>query len=77
MVPAAELDGAVERYLREFASAGPEAVAAAKALIPAVWGRGIDEASGITTNAIAERRVSPEGQEGLHAFLEKRKASWS
>ncbi len=77
VVSPADLDGAVERYLSEFANAGPEAVAAAKALIPAVWSRSVDEASVITTKAIAERRVSPEGQEGLHAFLEKRKARWS
>ncbi len=76
VVPAAELDSAVDRYLREFAGAGPEAVAAAKAMIPAVWNRSVDEASEITTKAIAERRVSGEGQEGLHAFLEKRKARW-
>jgi methylglutaconyl-CoA hydratase len=31
----------------------------------------------LTTRTIAERRVSPEGQEGLKAFLEKRKASWN
>jgi methylglutaconyl-CoA hydratase len=77
VVPAAELDAGVEHYLREFANAGPEAVAAAKALIPLVWERTTDEASAITTRAIADRRVSGEGQEGLHAFLEKRKASWS
>jgi enoyl-CoA hydratase/carnithine racemase len=31
---------------------------------------------GRTAEAIAARRVSPEGQEGLRAFLEKRKAAW-
>jgi len=29
-----------------------------------------------TESAIARIRVSAEGQEGLHAFLEKRKPSW-
>jgi len=29
-----------------------------------------------TENAIARIRVSPEGQEGLNAFLEKRKPNW-
>jgi methylglutaconyl-CoA hydratase len=31
---------------------------------------------GLTTNTIAAQRVSNEGQEGLRAFLEKRKPSW-
>jgi hypothetical protein len=31
----------------------------------------------VTAAAIAARRVSPEGQEGLQAFLEKRKARWA
>ena len=30
----------------------------------------------ITVDAIASQRVSPEGQEGLRAFLGKRKPSW-
>jgi methylglutaconyl-CoA hydratase len=77
VVPAAELDAAVDRHLAELKSAGPEAVAAAKALIPNVWGRPIAEAMPITAAAIAMRRVSPEGQDGLRAFLEKRKARWA
>jgi methylglutaconyl-CoA hydratase len=76
VVAAADLDAAVDRHLHELRSAGPEAVAAAKALIPAVWGRPLSDAMPITAAAIAARRVSPEGQEGLRAFLEKRTASW-
>jgi methylglutaconyl-CoA hydratase len=76
VVPAVELDTAVNRYVDELLTAGPEAVAAAKALIPRVWGRPIAEAMPITAAAIAARRVSPEGQEGLRAFLEKRPARW-
>jgi methylglutaconyl-CoA hydratase len=77
VVPAAELDAAVDGYLGEILSAGPEAIAAAKALIPAVWPRTVDEAGAITAAALAARRVSKEGQEGLKAFLEKRTPSWS
>ena len=76
VVPAGALDAAVDRYIQELLTAGPEAVAAAKALIPNVWGRTIAEATPITAAAIAARRVSPEGQEGLRAFLEKRPARW-
>jgi methylglutaconyl-CoA hydratase len=31
----------------------------------------------LTVETIARQRVSPEGQEGLHAFLEKRTPSWT
>jgi len=74
---AADLDAAIDRFVKELLSAGPAAVAAAKALIPNVWGRPIAEAMPITAAAIAARRVSAEGQEGLRAFLEKRAPSWS
>ena len=77
VVPGAELDAAVDRYVAELLTAGPEAIAAAKALIAAVWGRSTDEATAVTAAAIAARRVSAEGQEGLRAFLEKRTPSWS
>jgi len=77
VVPAADLDTTVASYVDEILSAGPDAVAAAKALIPSVWGRTLDEATSITARAIAARRVSPEGQEGLRAFLEKRRPGWS
>ena len=76
IVRASELDDAVEAYLRELSSSGPEAVAAAKALIREVHGQAPGEVVGLTTTRIAELRVSAEGQEGMRAFLEKRKASW-
>jgi methylglutaconyl-CoA hydratase len=77
VVAAAALDAAVNRHVQELLTAGPEAVAAAKALIPRVWGRPIAEAMPVTAAAIAARRVSAEGQEGLRAFLEKRKPKWT
>jgi methylglutaconyl-CoA hydratase len=77
VVPPGELDATVDAYVREILTAGPEAIAAAKALIRDVWGRTLDEARPITAQAIATRRVSEEGQEGLRAFLEKRRPSWS
>ena len=60
----------------EFLGAAPDAISTAKALIPRVWTRGASDAAGLTSEAIAAQRVSKEGQEGLRAFLEKRKASW-
>lgn len=76
VVPSADLDATVAGYLKEILTAGPEAVAAAKTLIPQVWGRSVEDVMPITASAIATRRVSAEGQEGLKAFLEKRTPSW-
>ncbi|PYR21994.1 MAG: enoyl-CoA hydratase, partial [Acidobacteria bacterium] len=77
VVPAGELDATVSRCVTELLTAGPEAVAAAKALIPRVWAQPADAVATLTARAIAARRVSLEGQEGLKAFLEKRKPLWS
>ena len=77
VVPAAELDAKVDAYVRELLTAAPEAVAAAKALIREVWTRPLEQARPLTADAIATRRVSAEGQEGLRAFLEKRKPAWA
>jgi methylglutaconyl-CoA hydratase len=77
VVPEAQLDETVQRYVDEVLSAAPSAVAAAKRLLPQVWGRRPEEVAALTAAAIAEQRVSAEGQEGLRAFLEKRKPSWT
>jgi methylglutaconyl-CoA hydratase len=77
VVPAAELDAAVARYVKDLLAAGPEAIAAAKDLIAHVWEQPRSEATALTARAIAARRASAEGQEGLKAFLEKRKPSWA
>src|SRR5688572_11122172 len=75
--PLAQLDEVVSRYVDEALSASPTAVARSKALIARVLGRAPGEVIEITAEAIAAQRVSPEGQEGLNAFLNKRTPSWS
>lgn len=76
VVAASDLDGEVDRYARELLSSGPEAVAAAKAMIQQVWNHSPADVLSHTAETIATRRVSAEGQEGMKAFLEKRKATW-
>ena len=67
---AADLDAAVERVLGELLGAGPKAARAAKKLV-------LERPDGPdTARRIAEQRTSEEGQEGLRAFLEKRRPSW-
>lgn len=77
VVAAAELDAAVDRYVAEALSASPTAVARAKGLIQNVLGKPPADVIAITADAIASQRVSPEGQEGLKAFLEKRTPRWT
>lgn len=76
VVSPAELDSTVASYVNHILAGGPEAIATAKALIPAVWSRSPHDAAALTADTIAARRVSGEGQEGLRAFLERRKPSW-
>jgi len=72
-----ELDAAVSRIVGELLNGGPKAIAASKELIAHVTGRPIDHVlAEETATRIAQIRVSPEGQEGIRAFLEKRRASW-
>ena len=77
VVPEPELDTMVDSCVRELLTGGREAMAAIKALIRNVWGQPFERALPMTASAIAARRVSDEGQEGLRAFLEKRKPRWS
>lgn len=72
----AELDPAVDAYVRELLTSGPEAIAGAKRMIAAVAGRSPSEVAQLTAQTIAAHRVSEEGQGGMRAFLEKRQAPW-
>jgi methylglutaconyl-CoA hydratase len=66
----ADLQAAFARVLSELRSAGPRATRAAKRLV-------LDRPEAPeTARRIAERRTSEEGQEGLHAFLERRPPAW-
>jgi methylglutaconyl-CoA hydratase len=77
VVPAPDLDAAVARVLREIATASPTGAAATKRLLAAVADRLYDDTLEVTASAIAEQRTSAEGQEGLRAFLERRKPVWA
>jgi methylglutaconyl-CoA hydratase len=77
VVPAGDLDEAVDGVLAEIRTAGPRAVSAAKLLVRRVIDATYEESRSITSQAIANQRVTPEGQEGLRAFLERRKASFA
>ena len=77
VVEAEALDAAVERQVALLLKAGPVASAGAKRLVREVALQSdrdlLDQAN---ARLIAALRVSPEGQEGLSAFLDKREAAW-
>ena len=72
----ADLDRVVAKYVNDLLSSAPEAIAVAKRLIADVAKSDAASVTDLTVNAIAERRVSREGQDGMRAFLEKRPPSW-
>jgi methylglutaconyl-CoA hydratase len=76
-VAPAELDRKVEELVSSLLSSGPEALAKAKELLTRVPGMGFTEAKRYTAEMIAGLRTSAEAQEGMAAFLGKRKPKWS
>jgi methylglutaconyl-CoA hydratase len=72
-----ELDNYLQQFLRNIKRSGPRASTAVKSLLRSIYASPIDHIVLETTaHHIATLRVSPEGQEGLNAFLEKRAPSW-
>ena len=72
----AALSARVEETVAGLLAAGPTAVRAAKALVRELRGLGPADAQALVVREIARQRTSAEGQEGLLAFLEKRRATW-
>jgi len=77
VVPALSLDEAVAETIKMLLSSGPQAIRRSKEIIQKVPRMSLEEAREYTARIIAELRISPEGQEGMAAFLEKRKPIWA
>lgn len=77
VAPADELDALVAAVVGRVLGSAPLAVAAAKRLVDAVWTLERDAARRYVVEAIAQARAGAEGQEGVRAFLEKRRPGWS
>jgi methylglutaconyl-CoA hydratase len=73
----AALDARIVELLDELRSAGPTAARAAKALVRELRALDPDEAREHTIRHISQQRTSPEGQEGLGAFLDTRPPDWN
>ena len=74
--PYENLDSEIENMVERLLSSGPDAMASCKELLFKVPQISLEEAKEYTARMIANLRVSDEGQEGMTAFLEKRKPSW-
>ena len=76
VVPADELDATVEGLVKQLVSSGPAALATCKRMVREVGDMDLDTAGPATAEMIARLRMSAEGQEGMAAFLERRKPAW-
>jgi len=77
VVPAEELDAAVEAMLEQLRFGGPTAQAACKRLLDEIGPLPLHEAARRTPGYIARQRATPEAKEGFSAFFEKRSAAWA
>ncbi len=76
VVPAQELDATVDGLVEHLISSGPAALATCKRMVREVGDMDLDTAGPATAEMIARLRMSEEGQEGMAAFLERRKPAW-
>ncbi len=74
--PEKDLDAEAQKVVDAVLQGGPQALAEAKHLARTVAQMPPREAFSVTVQKIGERRVSPEGQEGMKAFLQQRPPSW-
>lgn len=72
-----DLESAVGAMVDRLISSGPGAIAACKELLREVPAMSLEDAKRFTAESLAHLRLSDEGQEGMKAFLEKRRPSWS
>jgi len=76
-LPAEQVEGYIDQLVQLLLTSGPVAITHCKNLIDKVVNHiDLDEALTYTAKIIAEIRASAEGQEGMTAFLEKRKPKW-
>ena len=77
VTPVDGLDGAVAALIEPLLLGAPGAQKAAKDLIEAIHGRPIDDDTlEDTAQRIARQRATPQGRDGVAAFLDKRVPSW-
>lgn len=75
-VPVLQLDEALEQLVHSLKSGGPKAVVAAKKMVRDLAPQITTSIIKKTIDTIASIRITPEAQEGMSAFFEKRKPGW-
>lgn len=76
-VESEDMDKIIEKYTKIIRSSGPKAIIEVKKLVDACEKMDVEKYKRFSVEKISELRVSDEGQEGINAFLEKRKSKWS
>jgi len=72
-----KLNEFTHKFVNTLLSNGPGAMKKTKMLLKRVSSTpSTDELGAFTSNVIAMQRISPEGQEGMNAFFEKRNPDW-
>ena len=77
VVPEEDLDAEIQKYAKWLHSSGPKSIVEIKNLVDKCQKMDVEDYKEFTVEKIAELRTSDEGQEGISAFLEKRKSKWS
>jgi methylglutaconyl-CoA hydratase len=77
IVPEHDLNDTINQYIELLCTSGPNAIKEVKNLINNFEKFDLEKYKEFTVKKIAELRISDEGQEGINAFLEKRKTKWS
>lgn len=72
-----EIDNKINSYVKLLHSSGPIAIKEVKKLIDSCEKMDVEDYKTYTVKKISDLRISDEGQEGISAFLEKRKSEWS
>jgi len=72
-----KIDEKIQKYSDLLQSSGPKAIVEVKKLVDACEKMNREDYKEFTVKKISELRISEEGQEGINAFLEKRKTKWS
>jgi methylglutaconyl-CoA hydratase len=75
-IPLEQLDGRVDERVSQILRNGPTAITRAKELVARVPTMPISVAKRYTAEVIAAQRIDAEGQEGMDAFLNRRKPNW-